>query len=117
MTGNIVAFDPIAGGSYKIALSDAEDADAVEHGEAIEAKFIKLIRNHSIQLEVMFEAEEAEFAGIVPVRWTFERADDAASTRVQIICENVPGGIRKQDHVAALKGSLARLAKLVEPAA
>lgn len=117
MTGNVVTFDPVAGGSYKIALSDADDTEAVEHGDAIEAKFIKLIRNHSIQLEVAFDADEAEFSGVVSVRWAFEREDDAASTRVQIACANVPGGIRKQDHVAALKGSLARLAKLVEPAA
>ena len=117
MSGEILAFDARAGGGYRMALSyDGEDHAAPgktsEDGDVVEVRFLKLVPNKLILQAAEFVSEDPAFAGTMTMSWTFEA--DGAATRVAIVCENVPGGIRKHEHVAGLKSSLANLAAFVE---
>jgi len=44
--------------------------------------------------------------------WMFEAVPEG--TRVTIVCENVPEGIRKEDHDVGLRSSLENLAGFTE---
>lgn len=116
MSGEMLAFDARAGGGYKMALSyDGQDHAAgktTEQGDVVEVRFLKLVPNRLILQAAEFVSDDPAFAGTMTMSWTFEAAGDA--TRVAIECENVPAGIRRQDHVAGLKSSLANLAGFVE---
>ena len=115
MTGAMLAFDAVPGGSYRMALT-YEDADTAgktsEHGDVVEARFLALVPGKKIIQAAEFESDDPAFAGTMVMTWTFEAAAEA--TRVAIVCDNVPAGIRKQDHDQGLKSSLANLARLVE---
>lgn len=119
MTGEVLAFDARPGGRYRMALT-YRDPDVPgktsEHGDIIEARFLALVPNRKIIQSVEFESEDAAFAGTMVITWTFEEAGEAPgeATRVAIVCDNVPAGIRRQDHLAGLKSSLANLAAFVE---
>ena len=116
MTGEMLAFDPVAGGGYRMALTyqgaDHTPGKSSEHGDVVEARFLALVPGKKIIQSAEFESDDPAFAGTMVMTWTFEEAGDA--TRVAIVCDNVPGGIRKQDHDAGLKSSLANLARFVE---
>lgn len=115
MTGEILTFDPRAGGGYRMALTyDGEDhaGKTTEHGDVVEGRFVELVPNRRIVQSAEFESDDPAFAGTMTMTWTFEPAQ--GGTRVAIVCEDVPQGIRKQDHDAGLKSSLANLAAFVE---
>ncbi|UZK64935.1 SRPBCC family protein [Sphingomonas sp. M1-B02] len=116
MTGEMLDFDAGPGGSYRMALTYQDEAHAPgktsDDGDVVEVRYLALVPNVKIIQSAEFEAEDPAFAGTMVMSWTFEAAGDA--TRVAIACDNVPAGIRKQDHVAGLKSSLANLACFVE---
>jgi uncharacterized protein YndB with AHSA1/START domain len=117
MTGEILSFDPHAGGGYRMALR-YNDADhdmlgkTSEHADVVEGKFVELAPNKRIVQSAEFESDDPAFAGTMTMTWTFDATE--GGTRVAIVCEDVPQGIRKQDHDAGLKSSLRNLARLVE---
>jgi uncharacterized protein YndB with AHSA1/START domain len=117
MTGEILDFDPVPGGGYRMALTYQGEAHVAgkssEHGDVVAARFLALVPNRKIIQSAEFESDDPAFAGTMVMTWTFEAAAGGA-TRVAIVCDNVPGGIRKQDHDAGLKSSLANLARFVE---
>jgi uncharacterized protein YndB with AHSA1/START domain len=116
MTGEILAFDPLAGGGYRMALryegEDHTPGKSDEDGDLVEVRFLKLVPNRLILQAADFESDDPAFAGTMTMSWTFEAAE--GGTRVAIVCENVPQGIRKADHDAGLKSSLKNLAAFVE---
>jgi len=117
MTGEILEFDARPGGGYLMALCyDEAEHDAPgktsEHSDVVETRFVALNPGRSIVQTAVFDAEDTAFSGTMRMTWNFEPAD--GGTRVAITCEDVPQGIRKQDHVQGLKSSLANLATLVE---
>lgn len=117
MRGEMIAFDARSGGGYRMALhyEDAQHGVAgksFEHADIVEARFLELVPGHRIVQSAEFESDDPAFAGTMRMTWTFEPAE--RGTRVAIVCENVPGGIRKADHDAGLRSSLANLAALVE---
>lgn len=116
MTGAMLDFDPKPGGGYRMALTYQGEAHTPgktsEHGDVVEARFLALVPNRKIIQSAEFESDDPAFAGTMVMTWTFEAAGEA--TRVAIVCDNVPGGIRKQDHDKGLKSSLANLAGFVE---
>ncbi len=116
MSGAMLDFDARPGGGYRMALTyrgeDHLPGKSSEHGDVVEARFLALVPGKKIIQSAEFEAGDPAFAGTMVMTWTFEAA--GAATRVAIVCDNVPGGIRKQDHDAGLKSSLANLAAFVE---
>jgi uncharacterized protein YndB with AHSA1/START domain len=117
MRGQMLDFDPQPGGGYRMALHylDAEHEAPGRSGEdvdVVEGRFIAMVPGRKIVQSAVFEAEDPAFAGTMTINWLFEPAGNA--TRVAVVCENVPAGIRKADHDAGLKSSLANLAAFVE---
>lgn len=116
MTAEVLAFDARPGGGYRMALHHDDAGHEApgktsEHSDVVETRFVALNPGRSIVQTAVFDAEDPAFAGTMRMTWTFEPAD--GGTRVAITCEDVPQGIRKQDHVQGLKSSLANLAAFV----
>ncbi|MEP9359338.1 SRPBCC family protein [Sphingomonas sp. KR3-1] len=113
MTGEMLAFDARPGGGYRMALHYADDTPGKtgEHSDVVETRFVALNPGRGIVQTAVFESEDPAFAGTMRMSWSLEPAE--GGTRVAITCEDVPQGIRKQDHLAGLKSSLANLAAFV----
>lgn len=78
----------------------------------IERRFVELVADRLIAQLVTFDSDDSAFAGEMKITWTFMPVPEG--TRVDVRCENVPSGIRPEDHAAGLASSLENLAKLCE---
>jgi YD repeat-containing protein len=112
MTGSVLAFYFREGGGYRMRLvyddaghlagKTSDDADEVE------VRFTKLVADERIEQAVTFDSEDPAFSGEMKITWTLEPMGDGTLVTVQ--CENVPDGIRAEDHEAALSSTLENLA-------
>jgi len=66
----------------------------------------------SIVQAVEFQSEDPAFAGEMIMTWTLAAVPEG--TKVTIVCENVPEGIRKEDHDIGLRSTLENLAIFTE---
>ena len=117
MTARIYAFDPRAGGAYRLALTyDGSDHSAPgktsDHSDVVEGQFLELVPNERMVQRVEFQSGDPAFAGAMTITWTLAAA--AKGTEVTILCENVPEGIRPEDHDAGLRATLENLAAFTE---
>jgi uncharacterized protein YndB with AHSA1/START domain len=116
MTGEILYFDFREGGSYRMRLTYAAPQQGrgktSEDSDEVEVRLTKLEDGRRIEQEVNFESEDPSFSGVMRMIWTFQPQDEG--TLVRIRAENVPEGIRPEDHDAGLNSSLEKLARLVE---
>ncbi|RBP89932.1 uncharacterized protein YndB with AHSA1/START domain [Cytobacillus firmus] len=116
MSGHIDNFDPREGGTYKMTLTYEEgkpsSGKTSENTDVYQGKFLELVPDKWIVQLIIFESESPEFAGEMTQKWLFESITEG--TRVTVICENVPKGIRKEDHDIGLKSTLENLAIFVE---
>jgi uncharacterized protein YndB with AHSA1/START domain len=115
MTARFEAFEPRAGGAYRMVL-EYEDASARGKSGAnediVEGRFVELVPNERIVQRAVFESEDPSFAGAMTITWSFAKTD--AGTRVDVVCADVPPGISKEDHDVGLHSSLENLAAHVE---
>lgn len=119
MTARIERFEPHIGGSYRIVLTyddpgDATPGKATEDSDVAEGRFVALVPGERIVWEVAFPSEDPAFAGTMTMSWRLKEVRDG--TEVTILCENVPAGIRKEDHDVGLRSTLENLAHFVEMA-
>ncbi len=117
MEGRIYEFDPRNGGSYRMSLTYLEPEHGVhgkssENTDVVQGKFLELVPNERIVQLVEFESDDPAFSGAMTMTWIL--ADVPEGTAVTIICENVPEGIRKEDHDAGLNSTLKNLASFTE---
>lgn len=116
MSGHIDNFDPREGGTYNMTLTYEEDQPSsgktLENTDVYQGKFLELVPDKRIVQLVIFDSESPDFTGEMIQKWILESI--AEGTRVTIICENVPNGIRKEDHDLGLKSTLENLAIFVE---
>jgi uncharacterized protein YndB with AHSA1/START domain len=116
MTGKMLRFDFREGGSYRMLLTYAAPQQGrgktSEDSDEVEVRLTKLEDGRRIEQEVTFESEDPLFSGVMRMIWTFQPQDEG--TLVTIRAENVPEGIRPEDHDAGLNSSLEKLARLVE---
>ena len=117
MRAHLDVFEPRAGGRYRMTLTYEQPDHAVfgkssEHSDVVEAKFVELVPNERVVQLVDFESADPAFAGTMRMTWSL--AAVASGTEVTFVCENVPEGIRKEDHDEGLRSSLSNLAALVE---
>lgn len=70
---------------------------------------VSLEPGQRIVQEINFDSDDPSFAGTMRMTWTFE--PKGGGTRVTVRAENVPEGIRPEDHQAGLESSLANLAR------
>ena len=111
MSGEIGLFEPIVGGRYQLTLT-YEDKDATlgkttENTDSLEGTFLELVPDKKIVEAGVFDSEDSAFAGNMIMTWYFEEV--AQGTKVMIIAENVPIGIKKGDHIDGLNSTLENL--------
>jgi uncharacterized protein YndB with AHSA1/START domain len=75
-------------------------------------KLVGIREGERIEQEVVFESDDPSFAGVMRIVWTFE--PDGGGTRVTVRAENVPEGIRQEDHHAGMKSTLENLNALLQ---
>ena len=116
MTGAMLQFDFREGGSYRMRLTypEAQRGHGKSSADADEARvrLTKLEPRRTIEQAITFDSADPAFAGVMRMTWSLEPAGD--QTLVTVRAEDVPEGIRSEDHVAALAASLAQLAAFVE---
>lgn len=117
MTGTMLHFDFRPGGSYRMRLTYAEPQPGQGKSSAdsddVEVRLTALEPGRRIEQEVTFESDDPAFAGVMRMIWTFQ--PEAGGTLVTVRAENVPGGIRPEDHTAGLIASLLNLAQFIAP--
>lgn len=117
MTGRIDAFEPSVGGTYRMTLTqDQPDPSAPgktsEDSDTVRGRFLELVPDERIVQQVEFESEDPAFAGLMTMTWTLTAVP--GGTEVTVLCENVPEGIRQEDHEAGIRSTLENLAAFTE---
>ncbi len=115
MTGRVEQFEPRVGGTYRMVLTYGQPSAAAkttEDSDCVQGRFVELVPDRLIAQIVTFDSDDAAFAGEMKITWTFMPVPEG--TRVDVRCENVPRGIRPDDHAAGLASSLQNLAKFCE---
>jgi uncharacterized protein YndB with AHSA1/START domain len=116
MTGEMLHFDFREGGSYRMRLTYGEPLQGggktSEDSDEVEVRLTALEDGRRIEQEVIFQTEALAFSGAMRMLWTFQ--PEGEGTLVTIRAENVPEGIRPEDHEAGLNSSLQKLAGFVE---
>ncbi|WP_370639067.1 SRPBCC family protein [Cohnella sp. REN36] len=117
MEGRILAFDAREGGVYRMALTYLDRGQAgrgktSEDTDVVEGTFVRLIPDERIVQRVVFDSDDPAFAGAMTMTWSLEPVPEG--TRVTIVCEDVPAGIRKEDHDVGLRSSLDQLGAFTE---
>lgn len=115
MTATMLQFDFREGGGYRLRLTYRDSADG--HGKTaadadeVEVQFVKLVNLKRIEQTVRFESDDSAFAGVMRMTWTFEPVN--AGTLVTVRAEDVPTGIRREEHEAGMQATLDNLAAFV----
>ena len=116
MTGTMLHFDFREGGSYRMRLTYADPQQGrgktSEDFDEVEVRLTKLEEERRIEQEITFESEDPAFAGVMRMTWTFQPQDHG--TLVTVRAEDVPDGIRPEDHVAGLNSSLENLSRFLQ---
>lgn len=117
MSCRVEHFEPRVGGTYRMVLTYEQPehsgiGKSTENSDSVQGRFVELVPDRLIAQIVTFDSDDAAFAGEMKITWTFMPVPEG--TRVDVRCENVPSGIRPEDHAAGLASSLANLAKFCE---
>jgi uncharacterized protein YndB with AHSA1/START domain len=117
MRGVVHAFDAREGGSFGMSLIYPEGDGAPrgktsENTDTFEGRFVKLVRNEQIVWAVEFESADPSFAGEMIVSTTLTPA--GRGTKVTILCENIPAGIRAEDNEKGCRSTLEKLAAFLQ---
>ncbi len=115
MAATMLHFDFRKGGRYRMRLTYREPLGAggktSDDSDEVEVRFIELIEFRRIEQAVTFESSDAAFAGVMRMTWTFDSLRNG--TLVPVRAEDVPRGIRPEDHEAAMKSTLDKLASFL----
>jgi len=116
MTGRVHEFDLRPGGRYRMSLTYTDPKDAPGKTSAdtdtFEGRFVELIPDERVVEDIVFEADDAKFGGVMTM--TTSLADAAGGTLVTMLQENLPAGVRPEDNELGTTMSLRKLAALVE---
>lgn len=117
MTGEMLAFDGREGGRYRMSLTYTGAEHDVrgktsEHADVVEGRFLELVPDRRVVEVVEFESDDPAFAGAMTITTALDAVP--GGTEVTIRCENVPDGIRPEDHQEGMASTLANLAAFTE---
>jgi uncharacterized protein YndB with AHSA1/START domain len=116
MRGRIDSFDARVGGGYRMTLTYEDPSESrgksSDDADVVFARFVALVPDERVVEAVDFESADPAFAGTMTMSWVL--AATGGGTEVSIVAEDVPSGIRPEDHVAGLQSSLANLSAYVE---
>ncbi|MCM3512590.1 SRPBCC domain-containing protein [Carnobacterium inhibens] len=111
MRGEISLFEPVVGGRFQLTLTyedeHATQGKTTKNSDVLEGTFVELIPNQKIVEAGVFESDDPAFAGNMVMTWYFEEVEQGA--KVTIVAENVPKGIKKDDHIDGLNSTLENL--------
>lgn len=117
MEGQVLAFEPRPGGSFRMALiyeapDDATRGKTSARADVVSGRFVVLEADRRVVQETQFQSDDPAFAGTMRITWALDTTPDG--TCVSVTCQNVPEGISKEDHDVGLSSTLANLARLTE---
>lgn len=116
MSGHIDMFDPREDGTYRVTLTyemeHSTPGKTSENTDVVQGKFLELVPDKRIVQSVKFDSEDPAFSDEMIQKWFLEAISEG--TKVTIVCENVPAGIRKDDHDTGLRSTLENLAIFTE---
>lgn len=116
MTGQIDKFEPYKGGHYSMTLTYELDhsieGKTSENSDVTKGMFVDLVPDNKIVLSGKFDSDNPAFSSEMIQTWYLEEV--SVGTKVIIICENVPEGVRKKDHDEGLNSTLDNLATFTE---
>lgn len=117
MSGKVHEIDASEGGGYVMSLYHRDAMPAVpgkttEREDRFRVVFDELVPGRQIVQRVVFDATDPSFTGAMKQTWKFQSSGQL--TTVSVACENVPSGIRPEDHAIGLNSSLQNLARAVE---
>lgn len=115
MTGQVHTFEPREGGTFRMSFGYTDQAvrgKTSEHADIFTGRFLELVPDERIVELIEFESDDPAFAGEMKITTTLARVSDG--TEVTISCENVPSGIRPEDHYEGIMSSLKNLAAFTE---
>jgi len=116
--GAIDAFDPRPGGAFRMTLtfddSNLPSGKTTPDTDVVTGRFVDLETNRSVTQSFEFDSADPAFAGTMTMCWILESRIEG--TMLTVAAEDVPVGIRPEDHEAGLASSLSNLAAMVEGA-
>jgi uncharacterized protein YndB with AHSA1/START domain len=117
MASRIYSFNPHEGGIYRMAFIYKDNDHNLSgktsaHEDVFEGRFLELVPDKRIVELVTFESDDPAFAGEMQITTTFDPIP--GGTKVTVSCENVPAGIKPEDHQAGITSSLMNLAAFTE---
>jgi uncharacterized protein YndB with AHSA1/START domain len=120
MRGKVHTFEAWEGGQIRMSLTyqnveetpDGKGGKSSSDTDTFQGKFIELIPDEKIVWLTEFESSDPAFAGEMKLTWSF--VDAEGGTRVTVLCENIPEGIRPEDNEAGSQSSLEKLALFLE---
>jgi uncharacterized protein YndB with AHSA1/START domain len=117
MTARAEQYDPREGGTYRIVLSYLSPNDLTKErtsqtSDVVHGRFMEVVPDERIVQLVEFESDDPAFVGEMKMTWTFTAVPQG--TEVSILAENVPEGIRPEDHEAGFRSTLDNLAAFIE---
>ncbi|SMH51448.1 SRPBCC domain-containing protein [Maritimibacter sp. HL-12] len=105
--------DAQPGGAFRFVLTfDAYKGKSGANKDVISGHFVALTPGELVLSESDFTTDDPDFEGTMHTGWHFSPVP--GGTRVEVVAENVPPGISKQDHEAGFAASLANLARYAE---
>ncbi|TDQ41013.1 SRPBCC domain-containing protein [Aureibacillus halotolerans] len=116
MSAHIDRFETRKGGRYRMTLTYELDQSSPgktsENTDVSQGVFLALVPDRKIVWSIEFDSDDPAFSGEMIQTWYFEEI--SKGTKVTIVCENVPVGVRKEDHDEGLNSTLRNLATFTE---
>lgn len=97
-----------------LTYSDASKAPgkASPDSDIVEARIVDIVPGERFVQAVDFPSDDPDYAGTMLMTWKVTAVGQ--QTRVDIVAEDVPDGISREDHAAGFASSLTKLAAYVE---
>lgn len=116
MSARIEMLDAREGGAFCFVLTYTDPhhpaaGKTSERSDVVRGRYLALDENERVVQLVEFASEDPAFAGEMRMTWHLVPA--ARGTEVTIRAENVPEGIRPEDHEAGMRSTLENLARFV----
>jgi uncharacterized protein YndB with AHSA1/START domain len=117
MRAHVYAFEPREGGTFRMSLDYVDASHAVrgktsEHSDVVQGRFLELVPYERIVERIEFESNDPAFAGTMLLTTTLTAV--SGGTKVTVLCQNAPKGIRRSDHETGIRSTLKNLAAFTE---
>ena len=117
MKGRVHVFDAREGGRFRVSLT-YQNPELSPRGktsddtDAFQGRFIELVPHEKIVEVIEFESRDPIFAGEMTITTSF--TDTVEGTKITVLCQGIPAGIRLEDNELGCREALHKLAALLE---